>query len=344
MIIIDALPHRYVDPGLTPNLWRQGVEGARAPNGGMSLPVSVTYANHAAFVTGADPAVTGVFGNKTWIDGEGWVRSYKAGPRATTLFGRVAEAGGHSVIIVGDHKLIAQMGGERADHVWPPDGWIPDGTPRCEFGYPSNAAVVDAARSADLDADFVVLHLNQPDTTSHIYGPDSTEALEQYRATDIAYGQLIDLLAEGWGNTVVVTLSDHDQEPITNQEPIALAAVLDEIDGLELANDGTAALIHGPVDRAVLGLIHTVPGVEDTMQLSPDVWMVWSEPGRMFEAAPIPLGGQHGSPRCRTQVAIVSGGDARVEGLADWIESCRPSALDWAPRIADLLNLDQADS
>ncbi len=74
MIIIDAMPHRYVDPVRTPRLWEQVATGGRAPEGGMSLPMSVTYANHAAFVTGVDPVTTGVYGNHTWIDGEGWVK------------------------------------------------------------------------------------------------------------------------------------------------------------------------------------------------------------------------------------------------------------------------------
>ena len=91
MIIIDAMPHRHVDPVRTPRLWQQVTTGGRAPDGGTSLPMSVTYANHAAFVTGADPATTGVYGNHTWIDGEGWVSAPKTGPRAPTLFDLVAD-------------------------------------------------------------------------------------------------------------------------------------------------------------------------------------------------------------------------------------------------------------
>ena len=116
MIIIDAMPHRYVDPIRTPRLWEQVTTGGRAPGGGTSLPMSVTYANHAAFVTGADPTKTGIYGNHTWNDRGGWISAPKAGPQATTLFDLVADAGGRSVIVVGDHKLIAQMGGARADH------------------------------------------------------------------------------------------------------------------------------------------------------------------------------------------------------------------------------------
>jgi hypothetical protein len=340
MIVIDAMPHRYVGPELTPNLWIQATHGARAVDGGVSLPMSVTYANHAAFVTGVDPAVTGVYGNHTWIDGDGWVKSPKAGPRAETLFDRVADAGGRSVIIAGDHKLIGQMGGNRADVSWPPNGRLPEGTSRCEFGYPLDSEVVSVAAATDLDADFVVLHLNQPDTTSHVNGPDSAAALAQYTATDAAYGELIAMLADGWDHTIVITLSDHDQETITDQSPIPLVDALALFEDLDAVGDGTGALIHGPVDDAAITALLALPGVEGVEQLSDDVWMAWTEPGRMFDAASIPLRGQHGSPRCRTQLAIVSGGDARRESLERWVSGSRPSALDWAPMIAQLLGVD----
>ena len=339
MIVIDAMPHRYVDAELTPNLWGQVTSGGRAAAGGLAVPMSVTYANHAAFVTGVDPSVTGVYGNHTWIEGEGWVKSPTAGPRATTLFERIGDAGGRSVAVVGDHKLIAQMGAARADEHWPPDGWIPDGTPRCEFGYPSDSAVVAAASATDLDADLVVFHLNQPDTTSHLHGPDSPAAHAQYRATDSAYGELLTLLDDRWDDTVVITLSDHDQETIIDQQAVELTAAMAPFVELSTITDGTGALIHGPVGPDALDALSAVPGVEGTEQLSDDVWMTWTEPGRMFTDVPIPLHGQHGSPRCRTQLAIVSGGHERVPELVDWITARRPSALDWAPLVLDLLGL-----
>ncbi|HSP28678.1 MAG TPA: alkaline phosphatase family protein, partial [Ilumatobacteraceae bacterium] len=170
MIVIDAMPHRHVSPSLTPNLWAQAAAGGRAPMGALSLPVSVTYANHAAFVTGADPVVTGIHGNHTWTDDRGWVGAPKEGPRATTLFERVGASGGRSAMVAGDQKLVAQMGGTRADVCWPPDGRLPDGTDRCAFGYASDAAVLSALERVDLDVDFALIHLNEPDTTSHLHG------------------------------------------------------------------------------------------------------------------------------------------------------------------------------
>jgi hypothetical protein len=355
MVVIDAMPHRHVGPASTPNLWRQAAAGGRAPMGALSLPVSVTYSNHAAFVTGVDPIVTGVHGNHTWSDG-GWMPSPKSGPGATTLFERVRAAGGRSAIVAGDQKLIGQMGGSQADVVWPPDGRLPDGTERCAFGYASDAAVLSALDDTDLDVDFAVIHLNEPDTTSHLHGPDSPEAIEQYRATDAAYGEVIAHLADGWDQTMVLTVSDHDQETITDFTPVELAAALADVDGIEVADEGTAALVHRSnrtidddaldddrlLDDRLFELIRSVDGVEAACALTTDVWMAWTEPGRSFGSPPIPIHGQHGSPRCRTQMAIVSGGDRRVAHVARQIERTQPSVLDWAPMIARLLQLDGA--
>jgi hypothetical protein len=347
MIVIDAMPHRHVSPTLTPNLWRQAASGGRAPMGALSLPVSVTYANHAAFVTGIDPTTTGLHGNHAWTDDLGWVAAPKQGPRATTLFELVGAAGGSSAMVAGDQKLVAQMGGSRADVVWPPEGRLPDGTDRCAFGYASDAAVLSALQHVDLDVDFALIHLNEPDTTSHLHGPDSTEALEQYRATDAAYADVVARLADGWDHTMVLTVSDHDQETITDFTPVELAEALATVGPVPVADEGTAALIHrgsldGDIDDEQLHrLIRSVDGVESACTLTPDVWMAWTEPGRAFGTPPIPIHGQHGSPRCRTQMAIVSGGAERVGAVARRIEHHQPSVLDWAPMIAGLLDVAQ---
>jgi hypothetical protein len=238
MIVIDAMPHRHVGPSLTPNLWRQAASGGRAPMGALSLPVSVTYANHAAFVTGVDPIVTGLHGNHAWTDDRGWVAAPKEGPRATTLFELVGAAGGSSAMVAGDQKLVAQMGGSRADVVWPPDGRLPEGTDRCAFGYASDAAVLSALQHVDLDVDFALVHLNEPDTTSHLHGPDSPEAIEQYRSTDAAYAEVIGRLADGWDHTMVLTVSDHDQETITDFAAVELAAALAAVGPVDVADEG----------------------------------------------------------------------------------------------------------
>ncbi len=187
-----------------------------------------------------------------------------------------------------------------------------------------------------------MLHLNQPDTTSHLHGPESVQALDRYASTDAAYGELIDMLADGWERTVVITLSDHDQETVRNATPVPLVESLAAFSDLSVVTEGTGALVHGPVDQRALDSLLSVDGVGGAEQLSDEVWMVWTEPGRAFGDPPIPILGQHGSPRCRTQMAIVSGGDPRAAALARRIEHSRPTALDWAPTITHLLGIDDA--
>ncbi|MGI9646725.1 MAG: hypothetical protein ACR2O6_15570 [Ilumatobacteraceae bacterium] len=79
--------------------------------------------------------------------------------------------------------------------------------------------------------------------------------------------------------------------------------------------------------------------MEGTEQLAPDVWMASSESGRVFDEAPTELRGQHGSLRCRTQLAMVSGGDPMVGSISRRIQRTFPSVLDWAPMVVGLLGI-----
>ena len=74
--------------------------------------------------------------------------------------------------------------------------------------------------------------------------------MEQYRSTDAAYGEVIARFTEGWDDTIVFTLSDHDQETITDGELVDLGAALEGVDGVDVAHDGTAALVHVAPDAS----------------------------------------------------------------------------------------------
>lgn len=312
------------------------------------MPVSVTYSNHAAFVTGVGPTETGLWGNRGWVSDVGFRATYDIGPEAPTVFDRCAAAGRRSVAAVGDHKLIVTMGASAADESWPPAGQLDETVPLDPYGYPQDAAVIDAASRLDLDADFVLLHLNEPDTTMHIAGPESPDAVAQYRASDTAYGQLLELLAPRWDDTVLITISDHDQETIDQPECINLTAWLNDkgIDA-EVSHEGTAAVIVGELadaERAELLAVAGVEGIDTMYETSPEtdsptVTYVWSAPGWLFgRDAPL-VRGNHGSPRCRTQMAIVSGGHGDVPEIASNLLATPPTTLTWAPAITDLLGV-----
>ena len=336
LLILDSMPHTMLNESDTPNLWRQGELGGRAPAGGMSLPVSVTYSNHAAFLTGVDPTVTKLWGNHGW-DGEKFVATATLGPLAPTLFDRCSAAGKRSVAAVGDHHIVPAIGAQSATEVWPPTAEVPPGTAVDDYGYPADSAVIAAASQMDLDADLVVLHLNEPDTTLHIFGPESDEALAQIRKSDRAYGELLKLLEPGWDDTVLFSISDHTQEQISSERAVNLRAQVKAAGwDAQVAHEGTGAVVIGSVTAEQIA---SLDGVEGATRADHQTILAWTEPGYMFGKAERYTLGNHGSPRCRTQVAIVSGGHPSVTELAKQFATEQPTTLTYAPLIASLLEL-----
>lgn len=345
LTVLDAFPHSAIQESATPNLWAQATEGAMASSGGESLMLSVTYSNHAAFATGLSPTETGHWGNWAWIDGE-FVRTYDSGPRGRTVFDDCKEAGRRSVAVVGDHNLLATTGALVADDSWPPAGTPPEGTVLDAYGYPQDQAVVETASNIDLDADFLLFHLNESDTTMHMYGPESEAALVQYRKSDASYGSLVELLSSEWRDTVLITVSDHCQEPTEHPECVNLKRYA-EIAGwpIQVRHDGTGATVvalhdvTGEEFALVESEIKRLDGVEDVILAARNVLLAWTEPNRMFgRGEPLTLG-HHGSPRCTQQVAIVSGGHSAAKTLGRAITHSRPGTLTWAPTIRRLLGI-----
>ena len=341
--ILDAFPHSVINAQITPNLWEQARLGSMSPSGGESLMLSVTYSNHAAFMTGLPPTKTGHWGNWAWVNNE-FAKTYDSGPQGHTLFDYCKAADLRSVAVVGDHKLLATMGALEADTSWPPAGSPPTGTPLDAYGYPKDEAVIEAAAAADLDADFILFHLNEPDTSMHMYGPDSSEALTQYRRSDASYGELVDLLAPLWDETVLITVSDHCQEPTDHPDCVNLRDHAKKAGWpVQIRNDGTGAIVIATeeISQQEFAKVHTeiarVDGIEDGVWIDPNVYLVWTEPHRMFGRGEPLAKGNHGSPRCTQQVAIVSGGHPAAESLGASIQSDRPGTLTWAPKIKELL-------
>ncbi len=340
LVVLDAFPFDAVDPALTPTLAALAAEGGWNPEGGVGELTAATYPNHATFVTGVPTVDHGIVTNRVLRDGT-WVSSATTGPTATTLFDRCATAGRSSLSITGDHNLVGVCGAETADHHWPPGGRKPDGAATGVMGYLADAEVAAAAeRMAPGDHDFVFVQIDEVDSARHVYGAHGEEAREQCRATDAALGRVLDSLRSTWADTVVLVVSDHDQEDYAPDDPIDLAAHLSERPGtpVELAveTQGTAAQVVGPVDEEVL---RAVPGVTGVARLAPEIHIVWGDDGRRFGTGATDIRADHGSPRTRRQLAVVGGGDPRVGDLARRITSGRPPATAWARWAADLLDL-----
>ena len=336
--ILDAFPYDLVSRAHAPVLAALAEEGGRARDGGRAVLTASTYPNHASFVTGVAPDAHRILTSRALEDGV-WRPAQEVGPAARTLFDECRDAGLRSVGVFGDQNLVHVCGATEADAHWPPQGALPDGTPRGRLGYGADRAVVEAIDDLGVaEADLVVLQLDETDTARHLYGPDAPESLEQCRATDAAFGLVLERFRARWHETVVIAVSDHDNEAVSpgaidlNAE--ARARGLD----VHVEHDGTACLVIGRATRQeVLGL----PSVIGAERLSAESWVVWGEPGTQY-GYDWGLKGQHGSPRTTKQLAVVGGGHPEAAGLARWLAAHAPLATEWAPRIRALLGLGGA--
>ena len=343
-VIEDSLPNGRVGPELTPTLWSLIGDGGWHPDGGVSVLASSTYPNHATFATGLDVGGHCIFTNDIW-GGERFVCSADIGPVGDTLFAAARRAGRSSAAITGDRTMVGCMGAEVADIAWPEPGEAGDLARDC-LGYRANSAVLEALAATDApDADLLFVHMNDPDSTLHRYGPDASETVDAIRRVDGDLAQIVELLRPRWNDTVLFVVSDHEQETVRDDlEPIHLAG--------RLSDAGLRGIAH---DEGSVGIVYDSPGADAIRQLRDvdgavdfaehGVTLTWSTAGRVFGRSMGSYVGQHGSPRTQTQVAAVSGGHERVPELARQLArgfgsvNGRPHATQYAHVIAELLSL-----
>lgn len=344
--ILDAMPPRHVGPEVTPALVRLGEQGFCGV--ASAVMPSSTYPNHASFVTGLIPARHGIVGN--WVPTDDHVvPAEQVGPGGRSLFDAARDAGLETIFVAGDHHLVGVMGAEVADYHWPPEGSLPDDAEREDFGYASDAEVVrQLGSSLTSSARLIVVHLNEPDTAGHRLGPDSLEARGYYTSTDRFLQEVVNLLEPQWHRTVMIVVSDHDQE--MHEAGSEVVDLFAEVEAralpLRVVSEGGSAVVMGddPTDGAWLDELAV--GGHETIR--PGVRVVWPLPGRLL-ALPggiiFPTPGQHGMASTRDQVAVIAGGHAIVGALATAASARRSalSATDWAPTIADLLALSLPD-
>ena len=161
-----------------------------------------------------------------------------------TIFEVCERAGLSTEAVFGDQKLVAVMGAAAAGSHWPPDGVLPEHTATDEYGYATDAAVLEHLVPAIGRApDLLVAHLNDPDTAGHVFGCDTDAARQRYHATDAALGHVVDALRELWDDLVLIVVSDHDHEmigaPPTDLRTDAAAAGVDT----SITEDGSAAVV-----------------------------------------------------------------------------------------------------
>jgi arylsulfatase A-like enzyme len=317
LVIADALPPRHVTPETTPVLHGLAQRGGWRPSGASAVLASSTYPNHATFATGAGPAEHGVFANDVRT-ADGVVPARTVGPAVQTIFSVCRERGVGTAAAVGDQHLVGVMGLADADEVWPPAGVLPDGAAVDPLGYALNREVLERAVPLieDTATPFVLVHLNEPDTYAHGFGPDAPATLAGYRATDAAIGTLVDAARAAWRDTLVLVVSDHEQETVTTSEPIDLRGWIRELGpGWALLNEGSAAVVSAPAPGAPPPLPSVIVGHE---ALDPSHTLVWGPPGTWFGTSGVDRlpAGVHGSPRSARQVLVVSGGSPVARRVA----------------------------
>jgi hypothetical protein len=270
--------------------------------------------------------------------------TWKLGPLAPTLF-EACRARGHSTAAAfGDHHLVAIMGAGQADEHWPPDGRFPEGLALDGHGYVYDETVLEhLVPLLGVDGpDLVVGHLNEPDTAAHINGPDSEAALATYRSTDAHIQPIVDALRSRWDDTVLMIVSDHDQETVSDHEPVDLWGRA-EVHGLIGMPEGSGGVVWGD-DPEAGSWLDGVDGIGGHAEAWPGARVVWTDPGRRFAWPPgvvVPEEpGEHGGANTRNQVAVVAGGHPAARAIGAAITARRPEAADWAPTIASLLGLE----
>ncbi|PJK23558.1 alkaline phosphatase family protein [Mycolicibacterium goodii] len=324
LVILDGVGARQVRPGTMPTLYSLATSGAWRPDGSEAVLCSATYPNILTLVTGSSPAQHRVFANPLF----GHELAATASPR--TIFERTGNR--DTEFVVGDQYLIDVGRARTAGRHWPPEGVLPNGTVRDEFGYAADAEVLPHALAAvERRPDLLVVHLNGPDTASHLHGPDSEAAAASYRTSDTALASLVNALRPHWDDLLLLVTSDHDQETIHDDRRIDLVG-LAATRGVDATvfHEGTAAVIVGP-GAADARWLSDVAGIERSWLVESELRVAASERHHWFAAAGHPArGGAHGGPRTRGQVAVAAGGHPAVSRIAQIWRHRRPRAEDWA--------------
>ena len=339
IIVEDSLPNRYVGKQHTPALWELITRyGGWSEQGGCSVLASSTYPNHATFVTGADVQGHRIFTNQNW-NGSEFVCASSVGPAIETLFDVANNNRLSTAAVLGDQTMVGVTAAQRAHKHWPPVGVLPPGTATDTLGYAANSAVLEQLDELDaLSSDLCLIHMNEPDSAIHVYGPEREEALAQIRRCDDDLASIVERLQPDWHNTVLFVLSDHEQEAIDQSQPELYIETLLATRGLagQGHNEGAVAQV---ANGATAAQLLAIPEIEGAVDLDDGVALVWSTAGRVFGRGRKTRLGQHGSPRTTTQVATVSGGHPLVPKLSEAVRSCRPHGSQWAPTVMKLFGL-----
>jgi hypothetical protein len=342
VLVLDGFSPRHCRPDLTPNLILLAEQGAWARQGGRAVLPSSTYPNHASIATGVPPIDHGILANKTFT--EAGIRPARdVGARGVTFLDAARHAGLGTGVAVGDANILGVIGAQRCDRHWPPQGVLPPDTPTLR-GYAADSATFKAFQAMlEQDADVVLCQLDNTDGISHLFGPDSPEAIAQHRAADAIVAELVGALRSGprWNETLLAVISDHSQitaDP--GASPLDLPAALSRAGiAAEVIEEGSAALVRSDATAAARGVIAALDGIAGVRDFAPSVLYVHARPGRGFAAGRSLPRGIHGCPETTPTLCLATGGHPGLGALRRAFAAEIPTTATLTPLLAQAIGL-----
>ena len=338
ILVLDGFCPRHCTRAVSPHLISMQKAGAYAPDGGRSVLPSSTYPNHASLATGMEPIHHGILANNTFTD-EGVKPAQKVGARGTTFLDAAAEHGLITGVAVGDGNIIGVVGATRAHQHWPPQGVIPSGTPLVR-GYAENATTFGQLfKMIKEGVDVALCQLDNTDGISHLFGPDSPEAIAAHEGADRLVGELVHALqGDGrWHETILCVLSDHSQIPTGNDMPaIDLPRILSQ-NGLssEVIEEGSAALIRCRDLVACRAVLEEVEGVSEVGVFTSNILYAYASPGRGFATRKPLSRGIHGGPETTPTICVATGGHPRLSSVGAALRASVPTSATVIPLLTN---------
>lgn len=223
LVSVDGLRPTDVTPDLMPRLSQFARGGVRAIDGMRPSYPSLTFPNHYTLVTGLRPDHHGIVHNT--------MRDPQLGEFRLTRQEAVGDGrwwGGTPVWV-----SVERAGLPTATMFWPGseaavDGVRPTRWTPFDKAIPANERATRVAgwllEPATSRPAFATLYFDAVDAGAHSHGPDSIQAREAIRATDAAFGRLLDALAaRGMRDAInIVVVSDHGMAEVTHERAVAI--------------------------------------------------------------------------------------------------------------------------
>ncbi|KAJ1972244.1 hypothetical protein H4R35_004785 [Dimargaris xerosporica] len=229
LLSFDGFRFDYLDPELTPNLWRIRSQGGLQAEYLQPCFPSVTFPNHYSIVTGLYPESHGIIANKFYDPALDRIFDYKD-PQSRI---QAQWWGGEPI-----WATARKHGHLTAVNAWP--GYYTDSTahaphyrPEYQRGVSPRAKIDQLLAWLDLPLEkrptFLASYDSEVDKAGHAFSPESTEVREALRRVDESVGHLQAGLAERHLTDAVniIYLSDHGMATVPQTNIIYLDDFID---------------------------------------------------------------------------------------------------------------------